>query len=84
MGRVYTAEQKRHKREYERKRAGSVLSIAAELPARTTIEEAASIMGIHKRTAEKDEWSALRKFADGLELALADVWDSYKDTGCVN
>jgi len=88
MGRVYTAEQKRRKREYqrqwERKRSGRVQSIAAELPARMTIEEAASIMGIHKRTAEKDEWNALQKFAGRMELALSDVWDSYKESGCVN
>jgi len=88
MGRVYTAEQKRRKNEYwrewKRKKSGNVLSIAAELPARMTIEEAASIMGIHKRTAEKDEWNALRKFAGRMELALSDVWDSYKEDGCVN
>ena len=93
MGRVWTEAQRekrrqKDKRKYRRKaEAGGevvVMQLDAALNPNMSTTEVASIMGISRSWVERTEWSALQKFADGLELALADVWDSYKDTGCVN
>jgi len=61
-----------------------VMQLDSALNPNMSTTEVASIMGFSRSWVERTEWSALQKFADGLELALADVWDSYKDTGCVN
>ena len=93
MGRVLTEAQRekrrqKDKRKYRRKVEASgevvVMQLDAALNPNMSTTEVASIMGISRSWVERTEWSALQKFADGLELALADVWDSYKDTGCVN
>ena len=61
-----------------------VVQLNSALKPNMSTAEVASIMGVHQRTVEHIEWSALQKFANGLELALADVRDSYKEDGCVN
>lgn len=93
MGRVWTEAQRekrrqKDKRKYRRKVEASgevvVMQLDAALNPNMSTTEVASIMGISRSWAERTEWSALQKFADGLEVALADVWDSYKEDGFVN
>jgi len=61
-----------------------VMQLDSTLKPNMSTVEVASIMGISRGWVEHVEWNALQKFADGLEVALADVWDSYKEDGCVN